>query len=129
MLKYKAKRYFKSFSNRDIKALSSFFSKKISMRDWKIKAQGLKNVLKENEKIFKSCKSIQVKPIKIFQEKKTIIAELLIQIKPIKIFQEKKTIIAELLIRINKSKNLLVIDVIEFDKQNRIKSIRAYLGN
>ena len=49
--------------------------------------------------------------------------------KPIKIFQEKKTIIAELLIRINKSKNLLVIDVIDFDKQNKIKSIRAYLGN
>ena len=46
-----------------------------------------------------------------------------------KIFQEKKTIIAELLIQINKSKNLLVIDVIEFDKQNKIKSIRAYLGS
>ena len=109
MLKQKAKKYFKLFSNKDIKALSSIFSKKITLRDWKIKAQGLKNILKENEKIFKSCKSIQVKPIKIFQEKKTIIAELLIQI--------------------NKSKNLLVIDVIEFDKQNRIKSIRAYLGN
>ena len=109
MLKYKVKRYFKSFSNRDIKALSSLFSKKISLRDWKIKAQGLKNVLKENEKIFKNCRSIQVKPIKIFQEKKTIIAELCICI--------------------NKSKNLLVIDVIEFDKKNKIKSIRAYLGS
>lgn len=109
MLKYKAKKYFKSFSNRDINTLSSMFSKKITLRDWKVKAKGLKNVIKENENIFKNCKSIRVKPIKIFQEKKTIIAELLI--------------------RINKSKNLLVIDVIEFDKQNKIKSIRAYLGS
>ena len=109
MLKRKAKKYFKLFSNKDINALSSFFSKKIILRDWIIKAKGLKKVLKENKKIFKNCKSIQVKPIKIFQEKKTIIAELLI--------------------RINKSKNLLVIDVIDFDKQNKIKSIRAYLGN
>ena len=109
MLKHKAKKYFNLFSNKDISALSSIFSKKITLRDWKIKAQGLKKVLKENKKIFKNCKSIQVKPIKIFQEKKTIIAELIIQI--------------------NKSKNLLVIDVIDFDKQNKIKSIRAYLGN
>ena len=109
MLKYNAKKYFKLFSNKDINALSSIFSKNITLRDWKIKAQGLKKVLKENKKIFKSCKSIQVKPIKIFQEKKTIIAELIIQI--------------------NNSKNLLVIDVIDFDKQNKIKSIRAYLGN
>jgi len=109
MLKYKAKKYFKLFSNKDINALSSIFSKKITLRDWKIKAQGLKEVIRENKKIFKNCKSIQVKPIKIFQEKKTIIAELLICI--------------------NKSKNLLVIDVLEFDKQNKIKSIRAYLGN
>lgn len=109
MLKHKAKKYFKLFANKDINALSFIFSKKITLRDWKIKAHGLQNVLKENEKIFKICKSIQVKPIKIFQQKKTIIAELLI--------------------RVNKSKNLLVIDVIEFDKQNKIKSIRAYLGN
>jgi hypothetical protein len=109
MLKYKTKKYLKLFSDKNIHALSHMFSKNITLRDWKIKAKGLKNVLKENEKIFKSCKSIRVKPIKIFQEKKTIIAELHICI--------------------NKSKNLLVIDVIEFDKQNKIKSIRAYLGN
>jgi hypothetical protein len=109
MLKHKAKKYFKLFSNKDINGLSSIFSKKITLRDWKIKAEGLKKVLNENKKIFKNCKSIQVKPIKIFQEKRTIIAELLI--------------------RINKSKNLLVIDVIDFDKQHKIKSIRAYLGN
>jgi hypothetical protein len=109
MLKHKAKKYFKLFSNKDINGLSTIFSKKITLRDWKIKAEGLKKVLNENKKIFKNCKSIQVKPIKIFQEKKTIIAELHI--------------------RINKSKNLLVIDVIDFDKQYKIKSIRAYLGN
>lgn len=109
MLKYKAKKYFKLFSNRDISALSSMFSKKIILRDWKVKAKGLKNVIKENENILKNCKSIHVKPLKIFQEKKTIIAELRICI--------------------NGSKNLLVIDVIEFDKKNKIKSIRAYLGS
>ena len=109
MLKQIAKKYFKLFSNKDINALSPMFSKKIILRDWKIKAQGIKKVLKENEKIFKDCKSIQAKPIKIFQEKKTIIAELVICI--------------------NKSKNLLVVDVLEFDNQKKIKSIRAYLGN
>ncbi len=109
MLKSKAKRYLNSFSNRDINALSSMFSKKIILRDWKVKAKGLKNVIKENENIFKNCKSIYIRPLKIFQEKKTIIVELCICI--------------------NRSKNLLVIDVIEFDKQNKIKSIRAYLGS
>jgi hypothetical protein len=73
MLKYKAKKYFKLFSSKDINGLSSIFSKKITLRDWKIKAQGLKNVLKENAKTFKNCKSIQVKPVKIFQKKKLLL--------------------------------------------------------
>jgi len=109
MLKQIAKKYFKLFSNKDINALSSIFSKKITLRDWKIKSTGIKKVLKQNKKIFKNCKSIHVKPLKIFQKKKTIIAELRICI--------------------NGSKNLYVIDVIEFDKKNKIKSIRAYLGS
>jgi len=109
MLKYKAKKYFKFFSQKNISSLSLMFSKKITLRDWKINKKGIKKVIKANLKIFEDCKNINIKLLKIFQIKKTIIAELFI--------------------RINKSKPLAVVDIIEFDKNNKIKSIRAYLGS
>jgi hypothetical protein len=65
--------------------------------------------MKENLKIFKNCKSIKVKVLKIFQIKESVIAELSVSI--------------------DKSKPFFVIDVIEFDRMKKIKSIRAYIGS
>ena len=104
-----AKDYFKTFSNKEIKKLGTFFSDDISLRDWDISAIGLNNVLKANSNIFNSVETISVQPIKIYQCDSTIIAEL------------------EILI--NSSDKILVVDVIEFDNSGRILSIRAYKGN
>ena len=52
-----------------------------------------------------------------------------IKIKILKIYQDKKTVIVELLISINNCEAKYVIDLIEFDKKNKIKYIKAYLGS
>lgn len=77
-LKSLAKRYFDFFSNKDIHSLSKMFAPNIILRDWQIYAKGKFNVIKANKKIFKSFKSIKVKPTKlhVINSTKTIFAEI-----------------------------------------------------
>ena len=109
MLKIVTKQYLKVFSEKNIPKLHSFFSKNITLRDWNVDIKGKKNILEENKKFFKSAN--------------------LIKIKIYKIFENKNTIIVEFSIAVNKSKPTFIVDIIEFNKNNKIKSIRAYLGN
>ena len=109
MLKNIALNYFKTFSNKDIVNLKTFFSEDIELRDWEIKVKGLSNVVKANKKIFDSVESINIKPIKLYEFKTTLIAEIEIQI--------------------NNKENILVTDIIEFNSVHKIKSLRAYKGN
>ena len=85
------------------------FSKDVSLRDWEIEATGIDEVLKANKNIFKSVDSIKAKPLRIYNDGNTIVAELEIDIN-------------------NGQESLLVVDVIEFDGENKILEIRAYKG-
>ena len=85
------------------------FSPNICLRDWNVNLKGLKNVMTEYKNIFDKAKIIKIKIVKMYQDKKTVIVELLISI--------------------NNSKAKYVIDLIEFDKKKKIKSIKAYLGS
>ena len=105
-LKYLAKKYFKLFSDKNEKKLFEMFDKKITLSDWEIRVSGKKKVCKANRDIFSKVKNIRVKPINIYNEKNTIIAELRINV--------------------NKKIILHVVDIITFNKNKKIISIKAF---
>ena len=107
-LKEIAGRYFGAFSQKNLISLENFFADSVSLRDWDVQAQGKTDVLNVNKSIFEQVESIQVTPLKLYEEQNVVIGEL------------------EVLI--NKSETLKVVDVIEFDEFEQIISIRAYKG-
>ena len=103
-----AEKYFHYFSEKDIEALKTLFDEDVKLRDWEIEAQGLEKVLEANKSIFKNSKNIDVRPINLFIDKYTLIAELEIVI--------------------NKKELLKVVDIIEFNKNQKIINVRAFKG-
>lgn len=101
------KQYFNIFSNKDLSGLENMFSKDIGLKDWDTNVRGLENVLKVNKDIFESLEKIEINPLNIFNDGNTVIAELDIDIN-------------------NGQESLLILDVIEFDSENKIIEIRAY---
>lgn len=101
--------YFARFEAKDISALEVIFSENVSLRDWEIQAEGKEAVLVANRTIFAQANAIQVFQKDIYQEGRTVIAELEIVID-------------------NTSAPLNVVDVIVFDESNCICAIRAYRG-
>ena len=101
--------YFSTFSNKNIESLKGFFSNDIVLRDWDIEAKGIDEVIEANKKIFNNVDCISVEPINLYQEGNIIFGELTILI--------------------NKSETIYVVDIIEFNNENKIKRIFAYKGN
>jgi hypothetical protein len=103
-----ALKYFKAFSNKDLATLETMFSENVVLRDWLISVNGRLSVLEANKNIFNSVTKILVVPQTIFVLNNTVIAELEIMV--------------------NHDEKIYVIDVIEYDSQGKIQSIRAYKG-
>ena len=103
------KKYFKLFSNKDLIRLEKLFTNNVILQDWTTKIKSKKKILKFNEKIFKSFKKIDVKLEESFTNLKN------------------NSIACKITVQLNKKK-LKVIDIIYFDKKNKIKKIVAYLG-
>ena len=104
-----SKEYFTAFSNKDIDQLAKMFDENVSLKDWDVQAEGRSAVLEVNQNIFRSVKSIEVKPLKLYHDGHTVIAELNIDIN-------------------RGQENLSVVDVIEFSDTHLITHIRAYKG-
>ena len=101
-----AKLYFELFSQKDLKTLSELFSLNVSLIDWDINVKGIDEVVNANKQIFDSVKTISVKVLKLADVGATVFAQLKITI-------DETTI-------------LKVVDIIEFDSNNKIASIKAY---
>jgi len=99
--------YFKNFSNKDIDSLRKMFAEDVRLIDWEIAESGIEDVVKANQKIFDSVDSIIVKPMSIYHDGEDSFA-------------------AEILIVINDKEFLEVVDIIEFDEDGLINSIKAY---
>lgn len=97
--------YQEAFNRQDIDKLSSLFDAKVRLQDWDINVSGKKRVLNANKKIFKSVKNIKCIPVQ------TIISG--------------KTAACEVVIVANKEK-INVVDLIKFNKRNKIISIKAF---
>ena len=101
--------YFLNFQNKDIDALSEMFHEQVTLRDWEINASGKKLVVAANENIFNSVGRIKIDLENLY------INEL--------------NVVAELMIHADDNDPLLVVDIIDFDMDYKICSIKAYRGN
>ena len=108
LIKNLTNEYFLAFSNKDLVKIQSMFSQNIVLRDWDVSAQGFEQVSAANQKIFDSVHTIVVNPINIFLDDHIAIGELEIIINDIEIIK--------------------VVDIIEFNQDLKIVSIKAYKG-
>ena len=116
----KSLEYFEAFNKHDLDELKEMFSEDVSLRDWEICVSGIDEVLNANSKIFDSVDSIFITPIMIYEGiDKFLMGPLGVE----------GTSITELEILINGKEKLLVTDILEFNGDGKIKSIRAYIGN
>ena len=104
-----SKKYFKTFSNKDLPGLEKMFAEDVTLRDWEIKATGIIEVLKANKNIFESVESIKVSPSRIYNDNNIVVAELDIDIN-------------------NGQEKIMVVDIIEYNKKGKICAIRAFKG-
>lgn len=100
--------YVEAFNRHDPEALEPLFAANVTLRDWTIEAKGRAAVLDANRGIFKAVPSISVTVLQ-------------------RVFGENAAAI-ELSIDVGEAAPLLVVDVLEFDADGRIITIRAYRG-
>lgn len=99
--------YFEAFSNKNLEKLSELYAENVTLSDWEpLFFDGKQSVLNANKSLFESVNSVNI-TLK-------------------RIGNNSNTIFAEIDILINNDTQLFVVDILEFDTNNKIKSIRAY---
>jgi ketosteroid isomerase-like protein len=103
----KACNYFEAFSSKDLDTLTKLYSEDVTLADWKpLFFDGKEQVLDANKTLFESVESVNI-VVK-------------------RIGSNDKNVFAEIDILINDTTQLFVVDILEFDQNQKIKSIRAY---
>ena len=103
--------YFEAFSRGDLDALRELYANNIYLRDWEGTYVGSMVVLDANKQLFDNVDALAVRIIALHCD------------------EDARTIAAEIEIMLpNESLPLLVVDVIEFNAEGLISSIRAYKG-
>jgi steroid delta-isomerase len=103
----KACNYFEAFSNKDLDTLTELYSENVTLADWEpLFFDGKEQVLNANKNLFESVESLNI------------------VVKRIGI--NDKNVFAEIDISINGTVQIFVVDILEFDEEQKIKSIRAY---
>ncbi len=100
--------YLNNFSKKNIRDISAVVSDSVTLRDWDADVVGKKKVLEFMQELFDNVDTISVDIYKTYEVDQTVLIEM------------------EILIDGNIS--LLVTDIIDFNNNNLIESIRAYLG-
>jgi hypothetical protein len=98
--------YFQCFCKKDVASLEVLFSDSIVLKDWEVEIVGKQNVLDFNQRFFDSVNHLRIDVDKVAVGLNTVIAEIAVII-------DNKVV-------------GLVVDVIEFDQDNKIKEIRAF---
>ena len=119
-MKDRIEEYFQAFSGKDVDKLKELYHDEISLRDWISSAEGKDAVIASNQRLFDAVTRISVKINKViwmFQPQD-----------PQTQYLAACEIVLELTHNDGTEDELLVVDVIELEG-NKIKEIRAYLGN
>jgi len=98
--------YLKAFSEKDLDSLETMFADNIILTDWDGTMIGRENVLAFNRTLFSQLGHIRIDLDKIAIGHNTVIAE-------IKVILDNKV-------------SIPVVDVLDFDQDNKIQQIRAY---
>jgi len=98
--------YFQSFCKKDTASLEVLFSDNVMLTDWDVQVVGKENVINFNQRFFNSIDTIRIDVEKVAVGLNTVIAE-------IKVIINNKIVGS-------------IVDVIDFDQDNKIKEVRAY---
>ena len=107
-----SRNYFEVWNSHNSDNIGKLFSDNGSLRDWEVCAKGKHDIVKANQNIFDN------------------VAEIKCEIIYLHVSSETNTVCAEIFVHLNNGsgEKLKVIDVIEYDEDNLIKSLRAYKG-
>lgn len=100
--------YLEAYSDKNLQKISDMFSTDIALRDWKISVFGKGAAIAETDKNFRSAKTIEI----------SILAT----------YESDNAVVGELKIVVDNTEILHVVDVVSFNADGKIDSIRAYLG-
>ena len=101
-------KYLEAYAAKDLPCVSAMFAEDISLRDWKISVRGKEQAVKETAKNFADAESIEIDVLHTYESSDGVAGELRIVVDGIEL--------------------PMVTDVISFDIEGKIQSIRAYLG-
>ena len=104
-----AQTYFEAFSRHDLKGLGAMFSDKVTLTDWDIVKHGKDAVLDANKSIFDSFPLIKIR----FE----------------RAYISGRSVASEIVIHLDSSTSFGVVDVLDFDDDGLIVSVRAYKGH
>lgn len=102
------KKYLDCYSQKDLDSISTMLAENVTLRDWKISVSGKVAALDETRKNFQNARSIEI--------------EILTSL------ESKNAVAGELKITVDESEILYVVDVITFNCDGYISSIKAYIG-
>ena len=120
----KVLQYFKAFSNQSIDELAEMFTEDIHLCDWNIDVHGKENVIKEIQHIYDVVKTITIKPVYFYSNDKDWFAcEILIDAVNKEGMHEVDD---EGNDQVTFKWSVEVVDVIHFNKDGKIESIKAY---
>ena len=100
--------YLKHYSDKNIVKISEMLADDVALRDWKISVLGKATAIAETEKNFSSARTIEIEILHTYEAEDAVTGELRIVV--------------------DETEVLYVVDVITFNIEGKIKSIRAYLG-
>lgn len=100
--------YFSAFSRADIETVRTCLSGDVNLRDWTLDVSGIESVLNECLNIFQSLSDLSVNVLYLHEAESTIAAELIITA--------------------NEIGSIKVVDILSFNENGKIRSIRAYKG-
>ena len=102
--------YFNAWNSRDLSVLGATLSSKIVLQDWNVHVSGLQGVLKANGDIFDAFSEVNIAVDELYP------------------CVSKLACACEITVRLNDvaKTELNVLDIIRFDAQLKVVSVRAY---
>lgn len=88
--------------------MAELFAEDLFLRDWKISVKGKQNVLAETRNNFEAGGDISIEVLRTYEDGNTVIAELNIHVED--------------------SEDIYVTDIVTFNSEGLISTIRAYIG-
>jgi len=110
--------YFNAFSSKNEDQLREMYAEDFSLRDWLAKAEGRNKVLNLNKQFFGAYPDFELEVLNTYIDGNVSVSEIVITLED---SSPGETLTGK--------KDLLVVDVIEFSEEGKMKSVRAYFGS